>query len=129
MGGAWNILWKNYWAMKNLGLWSPVYEILFKKFVKPSGPLPTYLMYAPLFIQLCWVRIINSFQANVLFQYPLNTSEILWFSDAFREYRKETFSWNRLWVSSTRFYLIIYWAVNQCYFLILFQLSDLATAY
>ena len=26
------------------------YEIFFKKFVKPSGPPPTYLMYAPLLL-------------------------------------------------------------------------------
>ena len=35
-------------AMKYLGLWSPRLQMFFEKFVKPSGPPPTYLMYAPL---------------------------------------------------------------------------------
>ena len=48
----WNIFWKNYWAMKYLGLWSPglrIFFFLFEKFVKSSAPPPpTYLMYASL---------------------------------------------------------------------------------
>ena len=34
--------------------------------------------------------LINPFQANVPFLYPLKTSENLWFSDVFRGYRKGT---------------------------------------
>ena len=32
----------------------------------------------------------NLFQVNVVFLYPLKTSENLWFSDVFRGYRKGT---------------------------------------
>ena len=35
--------------MKYLALWSPGLQLFFfEKFVKPSSPHPTYLMYAPL---------------------------------------------------------------------------------
>ena len=35
--------------MKCLGLWSAGLRNFFEKFVKPSGPPPTYFMYAPLY--------------------------------------------------------------------------------
>ena len=38
----------------------------------------------------------NLFQVNVVFLYPLKTSENLWFSDVFRGYRKGTLTWNGL---------------------------------
>ena len=37
---------------------------------------------------------INPFQAIDLFLYPLKTSENLWFSDAFWEFRKRPVAWN-----------------------------------
>ena len=39
---------------------------------------------------------INSFHATRLFRYPLKTSENLWFSEAFREYRKRPVARNGL---------------------------------
>ena len=39
---------------------------------------------------------ISSFHANAPFLYPLKTSENIWFSDVFREYRNETLAWNGL---------------------------------
>ena len=47
MGRAMKIFWKNYWAMKYLGLWSPGLQNFLENFLKLSGPPPTYLMYAP----------------------------------------------------------------------------------
>ena len=44
--GLWNIFWENYWAKKYSGLWSPGLQNFFWKISKPSGPPPTYLMYA-----------------------------------------------------------------------------------
>ena len=39
---------------------------------------------------------INPFCTNVLFLYPLKTSQNLWFSDVFREYRNGTLAWKGL---------------------------------
>ena len=46
--GPWNIFWKNYWAMKHLGLWSPGLRNFFWQICKTlRPPPPRYLMYAP----------------------------------------------------------------------------------
>ena len=39
--GPWNIFWKNYWARKYLGLWSPGLPIFFRKICKTLRP-PSY---------------------------------------------------------------------------------------
>ena len=39
---------------------------------------------------------IHSFQANIVFLYPLKTLENQMFSDAFRGYRKGKLAWNGL---------------------------------
>ena len=39
---------------------------------------------------------LNSFHATGIFQYPLKTSENLWFSDVFRGYWKRPMAWNGL---------------------------------
>ena len=53
---------------------------------------------------LCSVIIsrifMNLFRATGLFLYPLKTSEKLWFSDVFREYRRTQARWNGLTVTA-----------------------------
>ena len=54
----------------------------------------------------CWINswvagiiakwVFNPFHATVIFQYPLETSEDLWFSDIYKGYRKRPEAWNRL---------------------------------
>ena len=39
---------------------------------------------------------LNPFHTTGLFQYPLKTSENLWFSDVFRWYQKKSVAWNGL---------------------------------
>ena len=40
--------------------------------------------------------LINPFHVSGLFLYPLKTSENLWFSDVFKDYRKRPDAWNGL---------------------------------
>ena len=51
------------------------------------------------------INSINPFHADVIFLYPLKTSENLWFSDVFREYRNGTIAWQGL--------KIFFWFSNQ----------------
>ena len=42
------------------------------------------------------LELLNPFHVIAFFLYTLKTSENLWFSDVFREYRERPVSWNRL---------------------------------
>ena len=49
---------------------------------------------------------LTHFSSNVLFLFPLKTSENVWFSDVFRGYRNETLGENRLRLTLKRYALI-----------------------
>ena len=50
--------------------------------------------------------LLTHFSSNILFLFPLKTSENVWFSDVFRDYRDETLGQNRLRLTLKRYALI-----------------------
>ena len=71
--------------------------LLSKSLSQISGePYSMHETLSPAFSQFKSLNptLLNPFQANVPFLYPLKTSENLWFSDVSRGYRKGTLAWN-----------------------------------
>ena len=63
-------------------------------------------------------RDFNPFQANVLFVYPLKTSENLWFSDALRGYIKGTLAY----LFNLSIYLSVYLSIYLSIYLFILSL-------
>ena len=61
--------------MKNLGLWSPGYEILFEKFVKPPGSL-SYILNVPSLIVLLFFSNRSFLFQSAIFAKPINICKL-----------------------------------------------------